>query len=432
MRRLTNGVVRLAGAGALVGMLFVAGGCSTSKSAQTLDGAQPGAEERLELDPMLIRGSADGEGGETIEVREVFDRAYDDYADRRYESAARHYELVLEYFPDSDFYLPSLYNAGLSYEKLERWQPASEYYKRIIEEYPDEKDGKDAYYRLANAYEKMGEHEAVVELMTEVLLREKLSSFDRVEAYVRRSNAQLELGHWKEAEQGYRTLIQLNKEATPRNRLASDSHLIVQAYFGLARSYHERVLEIELVLPTETMGDALERKAELFTTAQANYIEALRHHHPQWSMAAGYMIGKLYEDFYTDIFNAEIPDDLDEEHVALYFEELRKHIRPLMERAISVYEKNLSLSRRIGTSEEKNEWVANTSRKLERLQNFLGDPVTQRRAEMLVAKGHTLTRPWDPQETAFDLVDVAVREAAESALAADEDDSTQQAEGPES
>lgn len=432
MRRLTNGVVRLAGAGALVGMLFVGVGCSTSKSAQTLDGAQPGAEERLELDPMLIRGSADGEGGETIEVREVFDRGYEEYAARRYESAARHYELVLEYFPDSDFYLPALYNAGLSYEKLERWQPASEYYRRIIEEYPDEKDGKDAYYRLANAYEKLDDHEAVVELMTEVLLRDKLSSFDRIEAYVRRSNAQLELGHWEEAEQGYRTLIQLNEEAAPRERLSGDSHLIVQAYFGLGQSYHERVLEIDLVLPTETMGDALERKAELFTTAQANYIEALRHHHPQWSMAAGYMIGRLYEDFYTDIFNAEIPDDLDEEHVALYFEELRKHIRPLMERAISVYEKNLSLSRRLGTSEEKNEWVASTSRKLERLQNFLGDPVTQRRAERLVAKGHTLTRPWDPQETALDLVDVAVREAAESALDASDDDGPRQVEGPES
>src|SRR5690554_8188591 len=86
------------------------------------------------------------------------------------------------------------------------------------------------------------------------------------------------------------------------------------------------------------------------------------------------MIGKLYEDFYTDIFNAEIPDTLSDQAVALYFEELRKQIRPLMERAISVYEKNLSLSKRMGKDAETDEWVSQTTTTLNRLRSFLADP----------------------------------------------------------
>ncbi|WP_168210614.1 tetratricopeptide repeat protein [Persicimonas caeni] len=421
---------RLMGASALAGVMLVGSACSTTSGAKTLDGT-PTAEERLELDPMLIRAGANGEG-ETIDVTEVFKMAYEAYSDRRYEKAAKHYVLVVEYFKDSKYYLPALYNAGLSYEKLERWQPAAKYYRQIIDEHPEEKDAKDAYYRLANAYEKMGEHQMVVELMTEVLLRKELSNFDRCEAYVRRSNSLLELEDWKEAEQGYTTMLELNEKAAATERLSDDSHLVVQAHFGLGRSYHERVRDIELVLPTERMGQDLEKKGELFTRAQLYYIEALRHHHPQWSMAAGYMIGKLYEDFYTDIFNAEIPDDLDREHVALYFEELQKHIRPLMERAVQVYEKNLSLSRRIGTSDEQNEWVAQTSQKLERLRHFLDDPITQRRAEMLVAHGHTVKTPWDPQATATDLVDIAVKQAAEEAHGESAAKLEKKAEGPDS
>jgi tetratricopeptide (TPR) repeat protein len=418
MRDFGHGAWRLAATSALAGMMLFGSACSTTSGAKNLDGATT-LEERIELDPMLIRAGLDGEG-ETIEVGEVFKLAYEAYSKRRYEEAAKHYELVVEYFPDSRFYLPATYNAGLSYEKLERWEPSAKYYRRIIEEYPDKKDAKDAYYRLANAYEKMQAHQKVVDLMTEVLLRKKLSNFDRIEAYVRRSNALLELEHWTEAEQGFETLLEINQKAAATQRLAPDSHLIVQAHFGIGRSYHARVHEIRLVLPTERMGEDLKKKGQLFTAAQASYIEALRHHHPQWSMAAGYMIGKLYEDFYTDIFNAEIPADLDEEHVALYFEELRKHIRPLMERAVQVYEKNLSLSRRMSAANQDNAWVAQTSIKLERLRSFLDDPITQRRAEKLVARGHKVTNPWDPHATALDLVDVAVQEAAEDAYDASE------------
>jgi tetratricopeptide (TPR) repeat protein len=413
--RRRGGLWTTAWAVALASLMLAAAGCATG-STQTLDGSSDAKEERLDLDPMLIRASADGKGGETLDAGEVFDRAYEAFSERRYEQAIKHYELVVEYFDDSKYYLPAMYNAGLTHEKLEQWDAAGQYYERIIEEFPDQEDAKHAYYRLSNAFEKMGQHQKVVDLMTEVLLREELTSFDRVEAHLRRSNSLLALENWSEAADGFRTMIDINDKAPSDQHLSRDSRLIVQAHFGLGRAYHEQVLAIELVLPTERMGEDLKEKARLFTTAQANYIEALRHHDPHWSMAAGYMIGKLYEDFYADIFNAEIPDDLDEEHVALYFEELRTHIRPLMERAIQVYEKNLSLSRRMGTGEDQNEWVAQTSIKLDRLQSFLDDPIAQRRAERLVAQGRAVSSPWDPQSTALDLVDIAIQEAAEEAI----------------
>lgn len=364
--------------------------------------------EVIDLDPMLIRP---GDGpNESIDVNDLFDRAYRAFSNRMYEEAARDYEAVLRYFPESRFYLPSLYNAGLAYEKLEQWEDAARVYEKVITEFPENEETNDAYYRLAVALDALAEFERVVQVMTDVLLRPGIGTFDRVEAHVRRSNALLELRDFEGAADGFRSALTINETAVAEERLAHDAQFIVQCYFGIGRAYHHMVSAIPLVLPPERMGQDLQQKAELFMTAQVNYIRALGKHHPQWSMAAGYMIGRLYEDFYRDIFAAEIPDDLSDEHLTLYFEELRKQIRPLMERAVQVYEKNLSLSRRIVRAQDS-EWVAQTQTHLDRLKAYLNDPATQRRAERFVIEGRDLTLMWEPIGFAQDGVSTSLRAA---------------------
>ncbi len=389
-------------------LIVAASACTPNKRGDQQPTEVP--SETLNLDPMLIRPSKDGPT-ETIDVSELFDRAYRSFSNRRYEEAAADYELVIRHFPDSRFFLPALYNAGLSYEKLERWPDAARVYRIIVTTFPDNEETKDAYYRLAGALEQTGEHQAVVELMTEVLLREGISNFDRVEAYVRRSNALLGLEDWEGASDGFRTAIKLNEEAPTEQKVAESSHYIVQSYFGIGRAYHHMVGEIELVLPPERMGEDLQKKAGLFITSQANYIRALSFHHRHWSMAAGYMIGRLYEDFYRDILTAELPEDLTEEQLALYFEELRKHIQPLMERAVQVYEKNLSLSKRLMKDPDENPWVRDTQKHLERLKAYLEDPETQRRAERFVVSGRPLEELWQPVGVARDEVGSALDSA---------------------
>ena len=389
--------------------LLVLSACATAPKGQT-------PSERVDLDPMLFRPNADGSPGEALDSSEVFERAYTAFSARNYDEASENYDLIIKYFEDSRFYLPSLYNAGLSYERLERWEEAAQRYRLVIEKFPDKPDARDAYYRLAAAEEQLGRYEQVVELMTNVLLRPELTTFDRVEAHVRRANGLLELKQLEEAVNGFATAIDINDDAPPEQRLQGNSHLLVQAYFGMGRAYHLEVSGIKLVLPPERMGEDLKEKADLFLRAQSSYIKALSYHHPHWSMAAGYMIGRLYEDFYSDIFEAEIPDDLSSEAVGFYFDELRKQIRPLMVRAVQVYEKNLSLSRRIGTTSDDNTWVADTEKHLGRLKAYLDDPTTQKRAERFVMRGQKLADMWAPMPVARDAVDVA-RDKARAASA---------------
>jgi len=425
----TNGFRRALRGVAAVLAVAALGGCATGTSAdeevETLDGRSgeessedgEGGDGEVSLDPMLVRGS-DAEGpGETVDSNEVFEKAYEAYSDRRYEDAVEHYETIVQYFDESRFYRPSLYNGGLSYEKLERWEAAARMYRTIIEEFPDDSSTNDAYYRLAEVYKNQGRHGRIAELMTEVMLREGVETFDRIEAHTRRSEALLEVGNLEEAEQGFRTVLELNREAEPDQRLPKDSRYICKAYLGLGEVFKRRQSAIVLELPTEKMGDDLERKADLLLEAQTHYLRALRQRHPKWSVAAGYQIGRLYEDFYSDIFAAEIPDDLSDEQVAMYFDTLRERLRPVMERAIEVYEKNLSLSERMGETPEENRWVAETAESLRRMREFLNDPATRERAEELVREGRDFRALWRPWKTARERVESAVDEAADRASA---------------
>jgi len=406
-------VVALTAGGGLAGC---ATGSKSDEDVATLDGEEEAAETpqqngEVSLDPMLVRGSDEEGPGETVDSKEVFEKAYEAYSDRRYEDAARRYETIVEYFDDSRFYRPALYNGGLAYEKLERWEAAAKMYRCIIEELPEGKNTTDAFYRLAEVYKEQGRHRKIVDLMTEAMLREDVGTFDRIEAHTRRSNALLEIGNLEEADQGYEKVLELNREAEPDETLPKDSRYIVQTYFGLGQVYHRRQSKIPLELPTEKMGDDLDRKADLLLEAQTYYLRALRQKHPKWSVASGYQIGRLYEDFYSDIFAAEIPEDLSDEQVAMYFDTLREQLRPVMKRAIEVYEKNLSLSRRMGETPENNPWVAETARSLRRMREFLNDPSTQERAKELVREGKDFRALWRPWDTARNYVESAVEEA---------------------
>ena len=90
--------------------------------------------------------------------------------------------------------------------------------------------------------------------------------------------------------------------------------------------------------------------------------------HPDWAVVAGFRLGALYETMYDDMLAAEVPSELTPEEVAIYEEELRSKVRPLLVRAIDIYERNLRLGQRFG---KRDDWMQKTEASLTRLQELL-------------------------------------------------------------
>ncbi|MFT5435049.1 MAG: hypothetical protein ACI9OJ_005766, partial [Myxococcota bacterium] len=125
---------------------------------------------------------------------------------------------------------------------------------------------------------------------------------------------------------------------------------------------------IRFRLPVETMKRDLTDKSSFFLKGQSAYLRCVRLQNQHWSVAAGYRLGKLYEDFYSDMMEAEVPSELDDEDKKVYYDELKKHVRPLVVRAIEIYERNLGMSDRLGTG---GDWAKKTQASLDRMRNIL-------------------------------------------------------------
>jgi len=120
------------------------------------------------------------------------------------------------------------------------------------------------------------------------------------------------------------------------------------------------------------MGLDLEEKARLLLFAQRQYIDTIKLGNAQWASASGFQIASLYEEFYEAFVHAPVPPELvgvaNDGKRQIYFEELRKKIRVLLEKCLRVHEQNLLMMERLGV---QNEWRDKSKLAYAKLQKLL-------------------------------------------------------------
>jgi len=340
-------------------------GCAASRGAGRPD------SRHVDMDPMhfVARRTEAGLVIDHMDAEGLFRRGGLAFEEGRAREAVAAYETLLAEFPGSPWAPAARYNLGLSYQKLGRYLDAIRAFGDVLRLSVHSRDASDALFRIAGCYEALEDWPHVVRTLEALLRRPDLLADDRVEARVRLGGALLELGRLDDAERELRAVLERHKRGPPRPLLAS-SRFLAQAQHGLARVEHLRFSAAPIRLPEDVMARDIEAKASTFLRAQAAYLRAMSFKDRYWSSASGLGIGALYEDFYNDLMAAPIPPEIieDAEAKEVYFEELRKVIRPLVQRAIYVYEKNTRLASGLGADSTV---LQETESRLDRLRKFL-------------------------------------------------------------
>ncbi len=304
---------------------------------------------------------------EHLDAATLFREAGAAFEAGHHQDAVSKYRRLLTDFPGSAYRVAARYNLGLALEELGRFREAASQYEAIIHEVPGTQDARDSMYRLAHCLVELRDYDRATELLRRLLASPHLPRNDRLTTQVRLGEVLLAAGKLDEAERAFRKVVSRRRlQGRPAPLLADD--LVAEAQFGLARVEHERFRRLPIRLPQDVMEKDIEAKARAFLRAQAAYLRTIRLRVVGLVTAAGLQIGRLYEEFYRDLMEAPVPDDLTPEEVEVYFEELRKVIRPLVDQAIHVYERNLVYARKLGAD---NEWVHETQARLARLEKFL-------------------------------------------------------------
>jgi tetratricopeptide (TPR) repeat protein len=224
----------------------------------------------------------------------------------------------------------------------------------------------DLFARRGACYAELGEWKGSADSYAEAFTRATLPSA-RVEALARQGYAHFELGQLDQAEP---LLLQADQvfvaSQEANSERFSNYYFVGMARFYRAAVWHRRFRDVPIRLPEKQMTEDFARKFALLEKAQDAYNETIKAKHMFW--AAGYQLGSLFEEFYDAMMHAPVPDWLDDKQRQVYYEELKGQLRPVVNKAIWVFEKNLATARRLGY---ESEFTAQTEAKLSELQAVL-------------------------------------------------------------
>ncbi len=345
----------------VIAVAGLSSGCALFRSTRTED--QQAQEVRFEA--LTITGDLELE---KLNDEELFAAGSSLYAAEQFKQAARHFGRIADFWPQSRHRRVSLYNAGLCHEKLKEWEEAYIRFSELSDPQRGTGDALDAAFRVAETLYHLERFDDAVALLDVIANRSDLSINKRIEAQVQKGVCQLEAGRSQEAEHTLRRSLTLYQELEDKDQV--EDYFPAQAQFFLGEIYrqHYQSIELDPEKGIDQLAKDLEYKAELLLSAQGHYLRSIRLGNGYWATASGSQIGGLYENLYDHMINSPAPKELSSEEAEVYRQEVRKKIRVLITKAITVYERTLEAAERIGAASP---FVDKTKESLRKMKELL-------------------------------------------------------------
>ncbi len=345
----------------------MAGGCATTRS----PGVPPAHPPEITFPPEEVKASSIDMELQGKNDEELFAIGTAAYSAGDFARAAVAFSRLADLFPASRHEAAALFDAGLAFERLEKWRLALERFRTLARKY-EGPDAIEASFRVAECLyhlRELGDTRAALDALAR---RSDLTAGDRVRALAQLGIVELEDGKLEDAERTLRLALSRFQEASEEERL--DDHFAAQAQYYLGEVYREWFSALALD-PSKGDDAALERdlehKAQMLLSAQGHYLRTIRMGSDSWAVASGYRIGELYDELRTQMLEAPLPPGLDAEHAEGYRAELRKRVRVLAAKAITAYEQTLSRASRSGVDDLR--FLADAQASLQRLKEALSD-----------------------------------------------------------
>ena len=261
---------------------------------------------------------------------------------------------------------PAWIGLAQAHEKLRDCVAAIRAYETYLARFPTGEHAVGAEARRGACEAELEQWEESAATFHAIAERQDELPSARVEALAREGYALFMLDRMDEADARLALADQIYARAVEeRTERFASTQFVGMARFYRAAILHRRFRDVEIRLPEAAMQAAFTAKLELLVKAQDAYNHAIAAKHMFWVSAAGYQLGHLFSELYDALMYAPVPEWLDAHQREVYFEELKKQARPVVTKAIWVFEKNLETARRLGY---ESEFITRTEEKLGHLQ----------------------------------------------------------------
>jgi TolA-binding protein len=274
------------------------------------------------------------------------------------------YEKLYYQFPHSKRVDEALFKAAMLCEESSNWTRAAQNYLALVSLRATSPYAAKAVFASAQCYENAGLLENALKTYDRYLATYKSDPGQYLEALCRageicykRKDYQVAANYFNNTIESYRRYV---RESQP-----VDVYMAAQAQFLLGEIHYETYRQVNLEAP---LDKNLKRKQALFNEVLNDYKEAASYQVADWTTAASFKIGATFEEFARFFWESprqQIAEDL----MAKYEEQLQQKIRPFKEKAFAAYQSNVKQAEENGVN---NQWVEQSRQRMDALGVELG------------------------------------------------------------
>ncbi|MCB9524994.1 MAG: tetratricopeptide repeat protein [Myxococcales bacterium] len=243
-------------------------------------------------------------------------------------------------FEGSSHRADSLYQAALLQERLQRYGDAARNYERYASLFPERSDTAETFYRAGGVYEKLGDTRNQLRIYSQFIGKygsDPEQSGRVIEALAKTAEVERLARDLRKAKRTWQTIIDeynrrgLGPDAFERKYAAEAAFRLVELDFDDYRA-------IKLKGSLRNQGQAIKALQRQLPLLKNRYADVTKYKSFDWTLAAFYRVGQLYQLFAGALYEAPIPGGFNAEEEDLYRTQLEDIAIPLEDEAVKNYE----------------------------------------------------------------------------------------------
>ncbi len=243
----------------------------------------------------------------------------------------------------------SVYNAAVILENDQNYPKAAELFRRYAADKSVKRDDQaEAFYRMALIYEKMKQPDQTIKAMNEYVKTygmDQKAGQRNLEAYFKIALAYESKRDRKAADDTYRKIVAMGATAAPASEPAE---FAAHAAFILTEQKLPAIEKAKISGGGKKLGDSIALFKKNVTATVAEYNKILQYKRANWTLAAYFRTGYLFETFSKALLGAPCPPEvkkLGPEGCDLYREQIEQAVASVDEEAVKRYGVTLAASR---------------------------------------------------------------------------------------
>lgn len=241
---------------------------------------------------------------------------------------------------------------------------------RYLKNYGSTPEADEVVFLMGRAHQNAGRDRDAIDLYRKYLAKVPKNQDHRVQGYVLLAKALVKDNQAKQADEALKTAVTLGKQL--KGHLGADGkYAAAQARYMQGERVLARFEEIKIEGDVKQLKTRLKQKAELLKEAATIFLDTVSFSVAEWSTAALYQIGHIYEAFAKSLRESPAPSNLSDADKELYNQQIEEFVVPIEEKSLDAYENGWKKAMELGIY---NQWTAKMRDALGRLNAEMYPP----------------------------------------------------------